>query len=145
MKSVEQRLQENYIVGCIKYKNTYHFYLMPIAWWILNYEKYSPSILQDVSRQDFRSGALNVTNDKLEPFLTAILEDQISIPEVKSIIEDFSEEYSEILFFIDFDRKEYISAFCDIEIEPYLPDETWTGKFESPTDYLPKNIVDQIK
>ncbi|UKB81154.1 hypothetical protein [Chryseobacterium sp. MEBOG07] len=144
MKSIKQRLDENYILGCIKHKDKYQFYLMPIAWWILNYEKYSPSILQDISRQNFRNGALNVTDDKINPFFMSISEDQISMSEVKSIIENFTEESSEITFFIDFDKKEYISIFDYIEVETYLPDKTWFGKYGNPTDYIPKNILDLI-
>ncbi|REC62491.1 hypothetical protein DRF65_10385 [Chryseobacterium pennae] len=144
MKSIEQRLDENYIPGCIKHKDEYQFYLMPIAWWILNYAEYSPSILQDISRQNFRNGAFNITDDKIDPFFISISEDQISIPEVKSMIENFTEEYSAITFFIDFDKKIFISAFDYIETETYLPDETWNGRYGNPTDYIPKSIVDQI-
>lgn len=141
MKSIQQRLDENYIPGCIKHQDQYQFYLMPIAWWILNYAKYSPSILQDISRQNFRNGALNVTDDKIHSFFTSVSEDQISIPEVKSMIENITEEYSAITFFIDFDKKEYISAF-DIEVETYLPDKTWMGKYGNPMEYIPKRILD---
>lgn len=141
MKSIKQRLEENYLLGCIKSKNDYQFYLMPIAWWILNYKKYSPSIVQDTSRHSFRNGALNVTNNLLDPFFKSISEDQISVSEVKSMIENFTEEYSKVIFFIDFDEKEYISAFEYIEVETYLPDETWIGKYENPTDYIPKDIL----
>lgn len=141
MKSIKQRLEENYLLGCIKLKNDYQFYLMPIAWWILNYEKYSPSIVQDTSRHIFRNGALNVTNNQIETFFISISEDQISVSEVKSMIENFTEEYSKIIFFIDFDKKEYVSAFEYIEVETYLPDKTWIGKYENPTDYIPKDIL----
>lgn len=141
MKSIQQRLDENYIPGCIKYKGEYQLYLMPIAWWILNYAKYSPSILEDISRQNFRNGALNITDDKIDLFFISISEDQISIPEVKSMMEHFPEEYSKITFFIDFDKKEYISTFDYIEVESYLPDETWIGKYGNPTDYIPSVII----
>jgi hypothetical protein len=144
MKSIQQRLEENYIPGCIKHQDQYQFYLMPIAWWILNYAQYSPSIIQDISRQNFRNGALNVTDDKIDPFFSSILEDQISISEVRNMIENFKEEYPAITFFIDFDTKKYISAFDYIEAETYLPDTTWMGKYGNPTDYIPKNILDQI-
>lgn len=144
MKSIQQRLEENYIPGCIKHQDQYQFYLMPIAWWILNYAQYSPSIIQDISRQNFRNGALNVTDDKIDPFFSSILEDQISISEVRNMIENFKEEYPAITFFIDFDTKKYISAFDYIEAETYLPDTTWMGKYGNPTDYIPENILDQI-
>ncbi|UKB82439.1 hypothetical protein LF887_15655 [Chryseobacterium sp. MEBOG06] len=143
MKSIEQRLDENYILGCIKHNDKYQFYLMPIAWWILNYEKYSPSILQDISRQNFRNGALNVTDDKLFSFFGSISEDQVSVSEANSIIKNFTEEYAGITFFIDFDKKEYISIFDYIEVETYLPDTTWIGKYANPIDYIPKNILNQ--
>ncbi len=145
MISIKQKLDENYILGCIKYKNEYRFYLMPIAWWILNYEKYSPSILQDISRQDFRNGALNVTDDKKDVFFTSILEDQISLSEIKSMIKNFTPEYFEIVFFIDFDKKEYISAFNYIEVETYLPDENWHGSYGDPIEYIPENIINEIR
>lgn len=144
MKSIKQRLEENYILGCIKRNNAYQFYLMPIAWWILNHEKYNPDYISNDGQYVFRNNVFNVTDDQLEPFFISISEDEISISEVKNIIENFSEEYSEIMFFIDFDTKEYISAFDDIEVETYLPNETWTGKYENPQDYIPKNILDQI-
>lgn len=141
MKSIQQRLDENYIPGCIKYQNEYQFYLMPIAWWILNYAKYSPSILEDISRQNFRNGAFNITDDKIDPFLMSVSEDQISIQEVKGMIENFPEEYSAIIFFIDFDKKIFISAFDDIEAETYLPDKSWNGKYGNPMEYIPKIIL----
>ncbi len=144
MKSIQQRLDENYIPGCIRHQKKYRLYIMPIAWWILNYAKYSPSILEDTTRQNFRNGAFNVNDDQIHSFFMSISEDQISISEVKNIIENFRKEYSGITFFIDFDTKEYISTFHDIDIETYLPDKTWTGKYGNPTDYIPKNILDQI-
>lgn len=144
MKSIKQRLEENYILGCIKHQNEYQFYLMPIAWWILNHEKYDPNYNPNDWQYIFRNNVFNVTDDQFDQFFESISEDQISISEVKSIIKNFSEEYSEITFFIDFDKREYISTFDYIEVETYLPDETWIGKYDNPTDYIPKNILHQI-
>ncbi len=141
MKTIKQRLEENYLLGCIKYDDHSAFYLMPIAWWILNYEAYSPSILQDSSRQNFRNGALNVTDDKIKVFLGSVEEDKIALSDVKQIMMD-SSEYSQIYFFIDFDEKLYINGFADIETERYLPDNSWTGKYASPLDYISKETLD---
>lgn len=141
MKSKKQKLEENYLVGCIKYKGNYQFNLMPIAWWILNYGKYSPSIFNDSARQSFRNGVINVLDARIEDYLNSVSEDRITSEDIKSAFADVSEEFRQIYFFIDFDKKEYISAFEDIEVETYLPDESWTGKFEDPLEYIPNEIL----
>jgi len=141
MKSIQERLKENYILGCIKYKNGYQFYLMAIAWWIIDYATYDPSILLE-DRYNFRNGIYTVTDDKIKEYLDSISEDEISLMEVKNILENFKEENHEITFLIDFDNKEYISGFGDIDVEEYLPDLTWIGKFDlDPINYLPANIL----
>jgi uncharacterized protein YpiB (UPF0302 family) len=146
MKSIEQRILEDYILGCMKYENNYNFYLMPIAWWILNYIKYSPSILEDNERRkNFRNGVLIVTNENHKDFFASIEEDKIMENELLEIIRNISPKYSEegysyLTFYIDFDNNEYINGFYDIELENYLPDNTWKGKFDEPLKYLPKEL-----
>jgi len=141
MKTLEQRLDENYIAGCIKHRNQFQFYLMPIAWWILDYQTHDPSILQQ-DEFNFRDGIYNVTDDKIEDYLGSISIDNISLSEMKYIQENFAEEYSRLTFFIDFDKKEYVNGFPDIDVEEYLPDETWKGKFDwNPQKYIPDNLL----
>lgn len=142
MKSIKQRLDENYIIGCIKFKNKYDFYLMPIAWWILNHEKYDPSYKSEEWEYVFRNNILNVLNNQIEDYLNSIQEDKISETDYKSINENFSKEDAQVYFFIDFDKKIYVSSFSDIEVEDYLPDDTWVGKYENPLDHIPKNILE---
>ncbi len=142
MKSIKERLSENYIIGCIKYNGNYYFYLMPIAWWIINYEKYDPSILNSKERiSNFRNGVIVVADGQTDNFIKSIREDEISLQELKEIILfDGKGNYDYLNFFIDFDKKEYINGFYDIEVEDYLPDETWTGKFDEPKKYLPDEL-----
>ena len=141
MKSIKERLEENYILGCIKYKNDYQFYIMPIAWWILDYVKNDPSILTD-DPFNFRNGVYVVTNDKIDKYLESISEDKISISEVKNIMENYSEEYSRMTFFVDFDKKEYINGFDDIDVLDYLPNSSWIGKFDwDPINYIPAELI----
>ena len=138
MKDLKQRLEENYIVGCVKYRDICQFYVMPIAWWILDYKTYDPSILQQ-DEFDFRNGVYTVSDDKINDYLSSIEVDKISLLEVKYIQDNFTEEYSRVTFFIDFDKKEYISGFPDIEVETYLPDKIWKGKFDwDPANYITK-------
>lgn len=47
MKNLKERLEDNYLLGGIKFKSKYNIYLMPIAWWILNYKKYDPDYNPD--------------------------------------------------------------------------------------------------
>ena len=146
MKSIEKRLLENYNIGCIKYEENYNFYLMPIAWWILDYVKYSPSILKSKERQtNFRNGVLVVTDENIEPYLKSIEEDKLTEDELLELINEIDKKYPEegypyINFLIDFDEKKYINGFDYIEIEDYLPDETWKGKYDEPLKYLPSYL-----
>ncbi len=142
MKSLKERLIENYLLGCIKYKNRFDFYLMPIAWWILNYNKYDPSILNSSERiNNFRNGITIVTDQKKDSFINSINEDKISLQELEEITcLDNNENYEYLNFFIDFDKKEFINGFHDIEVEDYLPNETWVGRFDEPKKYLPSEL-----
>lgn len=143
METLKKRLEENYIAGCIKYENSFQFYLMPIAWWILNYQTHDPTILQR-DEFNFRDGIYNVTDDKVEGYLNSISIDNISFSKMKYIQDNFSKEYSRITFYIDFDNKEYVNGFPDIEVEEYLPDETWKGIFDwNPAKYLPDNLLNE--
>jgi hypothetical protein len=146
MKTIEERILENYILGCIKYKGNYSFYLMPIAWWILNYAKYSPSILENKERvANFRNGILVVDKENIKLYLKNIEEDKLTDKELMEISNEINRKYPEegysyLNFFIDFDNKEYINGFYDIEMEDYLPDDTWNGKFDEPLKYLPSEL-----
>jgi hypothetical protein len=141
MKSIKQRLEEDYLAGCIKYGDEYHFYLMPLAWWILNYEKYSPSILNDVKRQSFRNGVLNVSQQRINDYFDSISDDKITPKEIIDNFKNVSEEFAQIYFFIDFDEKLYITSFVEIEVETYLPDEYWKGMVAEPLNHIPEAIL----
>jgi hypothetical protein len=139
-EKLRQRLEENYIVGCIKHKGDLQFYVMPIAWWILDYQSYDPSILEKDTFK-FRDGVYVVSDEKITEYLSSIQADRVSLSELKYIKDNFTEEYSRITFFIDFDAKEYISGFPDVEAEMYLPDKTWKSKFDwYPENYIPTDL-----
>ncbi|MDR1339814.1 MAG: hypothetical protein LBK58_07170 [Prevotellaceae bacterium] len=146
MKSLEQKILEDYLVGSVKYKEKFYFYAMPVAWWILDYEKYSPSILSSKERRiNFRNGVLVVTDYNIKPYLESIQEYKLTHKELSEIIYEIDRKYPEegyayLNFFIDFDKKEYINGFYDIELEDYLPDESWKGKFDEPLKYLPLHL-----
>jgi len=144
MENIDKRLKENHLIGCIKYKNDFQFYLMPVAWWILDYESYSPSILKE-DEFNFRNGIYNVIDDRVEDYLNSINIDKITYSDVKYINQNFSDEYSRIVFFIDFDDKKYINGFFDIDVEEYLPDTAWVGKSDwDPINYFPENLKNLI-
>ncbi|MDY0903615.1 hypothetical protein [Pedobacter sp. CFBP9032] len=140
MKTFKEKFKQNFILGCIKYNNEFTLYLMPIAWWILNYVKYDPTIqLNESGFKNFRQGVLNVLDNKIQEYLDAIEEDKISNTEYINIVDNFSSEDSRITFFIDFDSKIYVNGFYDIEVKEYLPNESWKGKFDEPMNYIPIN------
>jgi len=132
---------ENYnsLLGCIYSNGNYNFYLMPVAWWILDYKKYDPEHSSDNNSQ-FRNNIYTLTESNKNQFIESIKEDKISIEDIKSINEHYKGTddiyYSRLSFFISFDNNIYINGFYDLELEDYLP-EKWTGKFDEPIKYLP--------
>src|SRR5688572_30218055 len=99
MENLLKRFEENYLLGCIKSHGQYTLYLMPIAWWILNYEKYDPEYPlkhKSVSYESgygpskpepiFRDNILNVSDGEIEAYLNSIKEDELSIKDLELII-----------------------------------------------------------
>ena len=140
---IQKNLDNSYLFGCVKYKNDYSFYLMPIAYWILNYAKYDPAYNPDDWKDGivFRDDILNVNDDNIGRFIQAIQVDKIDINALNVKDYDLKDVF---LFYIDFDSKLFVSFFDDISVEEYLPDETWTGKFDNPIKYLPKELADSL-
>ncbi len=139
-----QRVEEyNSLLGYIKYQDHGSFYLMPVAWWILDYKAYDP-IGSAEDNSDFRNNIFTVSDSNMNGFIEAIQADQIDTNSLKKLIKDFKEKYAgssiSLSFYIDLDKKIYVSSFSDIETEEYLPDSTWTGKFDAPTTYLPEEL-----
>jgi hypothetical protein len=127
--TVQQKIEEDYIFGCIKYKANCSLYLMPIAYWILDYKKYDPNYNPDDWEFIFRDNILVVNDSNIDKFMNAIEVDKIQPDE-------FSKSTYRLTFFIDFDTKLFISSFGDIEVEEYVPNN-WQGKYGDPTGYLP--------
>ena len=141
-----EKLKRDYLLGCIKVKSTHKFYLMPLAWWILDYKKYDPDH-SDEKDLSFRNGIYTVSDTKITEYMNSINEDIIDIFDVQAIISIVSqqfpdENYSYLYFYIDFDKKSYVNGLYDIELENYLPDSTWTGKYDTPLNYLPEDLKD---
>lgn len=135
-KNIQENINNNFLLGSIKYQGLYKFYLMPLAYWILNYEKYDPTYNPNDWEFVFRDNILNVVDINVTSFLNSIKEDEVFLSN------DEVEKYNlkdQLLFFVDLDKKLFINFFYDVEIEEYLPDSKWTGKFENPINYLPRN------
>lgn len=132
----------NALLGCIKINNEYNFYLMPVAWWILNYKKYDPAHSTHANF-DFRNNIYTVTDSNIGNFIQSISADKISAAELQQITNTYKntneQYYSYLSFYIDFDKKLYVNGFYNIELEKYLP-EKWKGKSGNPTNYLPRNL-----
>jgi hypothetical protein len=138
---IENNIKNSYLFGCIKHKDRFAFYLMPVVYWVLNHPKYAPSYNPENCDYVFRDNVLNITDDKIEDFIQAIEVDKIDVASVGMASYRFMDVF---LFFVDFDSKTFISYFHDIDIEEYLPDEKWIGKFEDPINYLPENLIKKV-
>jgi hypothetical protein len=140
------RFENNYLLGCVKYKGKYNIYLMPIAWWILNYEKYDPGYNPTDWKDIFRDNILNVSEDAVEDFMKSIEADRIDLTELPMLVAKIPGKYMRLRFFIDFDLKLFVNGYYDnIAIEEYLPDESWRGRSDDPNSYLPKYLQDFFK
>lgn len=139
MKKILEKLKKDYLFGCVKYKGDYHIYLMPIAWWILNYQKYDPTYDPNKWNFVFRDNILNVENDKIDDFIHSIKDDRLDTNELR-FSSGMQKRNMHLFFFIDFDSKLFVNGFPDIEVEEYLPNENWGGKFGEPLNYLPEGL-----
>lgn len=135
----------NALLGCIKFEGNYYFYLMPVAWWILDYKKYDPKNSKE-DNFNFRNNIFVVTNENVDFFMKSIEDDKISLIQLQEIIKKYSTEkykydnYNYLYFYIDFDKYIYINGLFDVGLEDYLPDPSWTGKFDNPLNYMPEDI-----
>ena len=127
---IKQKSEEGYLLGYIKYKENCTSYFMPIAYWILNYEKYDPGYNPKDWKFIFRDNILIVKDHDIEKYLNTIEVDKISLEEVKR------HENINAVFYIDFNIKLFVSSFSDIEVEEYLLDENWKGIYGNPQEYL---------
>ncbi|MBS1663435.1 MAG: hypothetical protein JST68_20500 [Bacteroidetes bacterium] len=144
LKDIKERFENNELLGYIKFKSVGNFYLMPIAYWILNYKKYDPSYDPKEWSFVFRDNILNVTDDFVSDFLSSIEKDKTSLKELKSSLEHIPEEIV-LRFYIDFDEKLFVSSFEDIEVETYLPDKQWKGMHDRPSLCLPIELRELFK
>jgi len=137
MDDIKKRLEDNYLLGYIKYKDVGAFYLMPIAYWILNYVKYNSQYDPRECPSVFRNNILNVTDDAILGFLSSIQEDKVLFGDFQIAVHYVAKEFASLYFYIDFDNKLFVNGFVDIEAEEYLPDESWNGQVDDPNNYLP--------
>jgi hypothetical protein len=140
MSAIKKKLENHYLFGCIKHNESYMLYLMPIAYWILNYKKYNPSYDPKEWEFVFRGDVLNVNDSSIKDFMRAIDVDKIEPVELQSVHESIPRPLPNFYFFIDFDSKLYVNSFNDIEVEQYLPEHGWTGIFDNSLNYLPKRL-----
>ena len=137
--TIQDHLDIDDLLGCIKWKNSYHFYMSDITLWILNYAMYDPGSVEHVG--EFKNGILNVDNNSIAPYLEYASSDKINTAELVGHQQGLNREDKIYLyFFIDFDSSLYVNAFPDISIEEYLPNSNWIGKYEAPVDHLPIDL-----
>lgn len=135
---IKKKIENSFLFGCIKYQDNYTFYLMPIAYWILNYSKYDPTYRSSDWGATFRDDVLNVEEENTESFLKAIKIDKLEADIVRSAKNELANVF---LFFIDFDSKTFVNYFNDVSAEDYLPNEEWIGRFDDPMECLPIGIL----
>jgi len=140
MADLVKKLNADYLLGCIRYQNSYFLYAMPLGWWILNYDKYDPSFRSHADLASFRNGILNVIDSEVGNFLDTIECDKVTPGDFKLAVNASAEE-RRLNFFIDFDGKLFINGYFEnVEPEEYLPDTAWRGEIGYPIEFLPKAL-----
>ncbi|MBA6155461.1 hypothetical protein H3Z83_02830 [Tenacibaculum sp. S7007] len=137
---IEKKIEQDYLFGCIKFNDKLNFYLMPIAYWILNHKKYDPIYDPNEWESVFRDNILNVDKSNIEDFLNAIKVDLIELK--KGDIEKYNLE-DVFLFYIDFDSNLFVSYFDEIDLEDYVPNKRWKYKFANPSHCVPSDLIKQ--
>jgi hypothetical protein len=140
MTDLVKKLNLDYLLGCIKYRESYGLYALPLGWWILNYYKYDTGVRLHAESSNFRNGVFNGVDSEVENFIDAIENDKVTPGDFKLAV-DASAEDRRLKFFIDFDGKRYINGYYEnVEPEEYLPDDAWRGEMGFPIEYLPNEI-----
>lgn len=142
MKSIKEKIEEGYLFGCIKYKRSWNVYLMPVAYWILNYTKYDPQYNPNDWEEVFREHIYIVTDQLIEKYIEVIQKDSIGSEELRNVNFNKKEAFFEV--YIDFDCKVFTNSFDYIELQDYLPDSNWIGKYENPVSYLPEQLKTEL-
>lgn len=143
MENIEEKFINGYQLGCIKYKGVYNTYLMPVAYWILNCVKYDPNYKPGDWDDVFRNHIYIVTDDSVDEYIKAIDEYLINIAELKKL--NFKDGEVSFVLYIDFDAKLLINWYLYTEIEDYLPNAEWIGKYENPINNLPLELRNELK
>lgn len=127
------------LLGCIKYKNEYHFYMTDITSYTLNYKEYDPEI--ESRDPNFKKGLLNITEENKSKYLEYLKDEYFSIEIIEAYIKKNGSEGLTIYFFIDFDINFYVNGYPEnLSPEEYLPDDSWTAKINGPMLYLPESL-----
>lgn len=145
MTDLVNKLNTDYLIGCIKFRDSYFLYALPLGWWILNYDKYDPGFRSQPESVNFRNGVLTVTDPEVENFLKAIENDKVSPRDFKLAV-DVPAENKRLKFFVDFDSKLFVNGYYEnVEPEEYLPDQAWRGEMGYPIDFLSKDLRSEFE
>lgn len=136
---ITKRLQEDHLLGVVKIGGGFIFFLQPVACWIMNQKKYDPDFRpEDWLNLVFRNNIYEVNSENSSEFLEAMSDGKIDVSEIEEYLNSSDKQQMPLLFLIDFDNMNFVSAFYDIEVETYIPDD-WTGKSDNPLKFLPEN------
>lgn len=140
INEIINRLRNDYLLGYIQHADNGDFYLMPIAWWILNYKEYDPNYDPEQWKDVFRDNTLNVDDENIQNFMNSISSDKIRVNELIATLKNIPSHYVDLFFFIDFDSKFLVSSFIEVQVKEYLPNDQWKSEIANPIDRLPNDL-----
>jgi hypothetical protein len=127
------------LIGAVKYKANWRFFICTVAEWILDYSTYDPSFSPSHSKVVFRNNLLKVDEVNVSQFLEAIQEYEISYSELEELIKKNNINDWPLQIVVDFDEMIYINGFSEIGLHEYIPSH-WRGFEGLPLEFVPENI-----
>ena len=110
------------LLGTVCYESKWRFFACPVAYWILDYETYDPSVFLQTKDDDdfrFRDNLYRVDDKNFPEFLEALKEFELSLSEVRSLVNFNGMNEIELSIVINYEKKIYVNGFREINIEEY--------------------------
>jgi len=134
-----EALDPSDLLGAIRYKSDWRFFLCTVAEWILDYASYDPGHNTFQSQFVFRNNLFTINEENFSDFLEAIQEYELCLSDVENLLKYDGSNNWPLRIVIDFDEKLYVNGFPEIGIHKYIP-SNWRGLEDLPLNFVPDHI-----
>lgn len=137
--STEEKINSDYVIGVICYKNVWSTYFMPPIYWVTDSDYYDPDYNPArTSDKDFRGGVGKLSSANAEAYFKAIAEDYVSPAWLRENYLIYKDDLKPI-FLVNIDEHLFISNFYDVDYENHAA-PGWKSLFDDPLKYMPDEL-----